>query len=736
MKKRHLLVSLMTIVLCLTLISGATFALFTSESQVNIAVTSGKVEVLATIENDAIKTYSLGKEQPSGTFENGGTAILDTNAKLKLNLLTPGDKAVFTVKIDNFSNVNIQYRVKLSFEGELSSGLVSKALFNNREYALTNGYTRWFTLPAEQDIPDVTIEVELPIEAGNEYQDKDALITVVVEAIQGNAETVDEWDGTVDTAWYLENKDATEYVLYTAEELAGFAAIVNGAQTARSTEETFAGKTIKLGNNVDLLGVEWTAIGDPMSDNYVGFAGTFDGQGYTISNLTIDKPTSWGQGLFGYNTNKTTVIKNFTINNVNINAEDTSGAVGGYFSYGTFENIKVTGDVTIKGAQHMGGIVGNGYYTNVLDCSVIAKEGSYITATTHSLVGGIIGYHGWGQYEITNCIVKNLSVTGFGGVGAIAGIAGAGNTIEGCVAENVTLTKTGIESLPSVGAAVGTWDANASNPITIANNTFKNITLNGKYTEVKEYEFNEVFGTPYDGGLINNSVVESNNVKENIVNNLEKNVPTIKVNSKEELKNVLAELNGVAVIDATGVIVSLSEELVVPAGTTIKGTKFVFNGSSSTFIRGEVTSYADTVILEDCVLEGGTIIFGQRSDVVHTNYVLNNCTLNGKVQFMVASRVSNENNNTVDFNKCTFGLFEDPFLMGYVTCAGGTHTFTTCNFNYTGGWTTGSNQYLKYSAINAYAENVSVNVILHGCTGSFGTQSFNNKGNIGSITVK
>ena len=57
MKKKILLSSILTIALCLSLIAGSTFALFTSESKVNIAVTSGKVEMLANVTN--LETWSL-----------------------------------------------------------------------------------------------------------------------------------------------------------------------------------------------------------------------------------------------------------------------------------------------------------------------------------------------------------------------------------------------------------------------------------------------------------------------------------------------------------------------------------------------------------------------------------------------------------------------------------------------------------------------------------------------------
>ena len=71
MKKKALLSSVLVIALCLCLIAGSTFALFTSQSKVNIAVTSGKVDVVASVE--AFKLYSVeAKEDGTIVDENGG----------------------------------------------------------------------------------------------------------------------------------------------------------------------------------------------------------------------------------------------------------------------------------------------------------------------------------------------------------------------------------------------------------------------------------------------------------------------------------------------------------------------------------------------------------------------------------------------------------------------------------------------------------------------------------------
>ena len=89
MKKKVLAISILTIVLCMSLIAGAVMALFTSESKVNIAVSSGTVDVQATIVSTT--TYSMGEATAqNGTFENGGTARVD-GISIVLDRMTPGD---------------------------------------------------------------------------------------------------------------------------------------------------------------------------------------------------------------------------------------------------------------------------------------------------------------------------------------------------------------------------------------------------------------------------------------------------------------------------------------------------------------------------------------------------------------------------------------------------------------------------------------------------------------------
>ena len=192
-KSRTFLSTVLGIALCASLIAGATFAIFTGEASVNIAVTSGKVNVTATVDN--LKLYSLdnidtntftGTETErtnEGTFLNNGTATLSGN-KLSLDRLTPGDRVTFVVSIKNESNVTIKYRTLFAVKDSglfeaLKVSIGGKAVGSASDWAVKN---------AGEEISPVECSIELPASAADKYQDKSCEITVAVEAIQGNVD--------------------------------------------------------------------------------------------------------------------------------------------------------------------------------------------------------------------------------------------------------------------------------------------------------------------------------------------------------------------------------------------------------------------------------------------------------------------------------------------------------------------------------------------------------------------
>ena len=101
MKKRLLLTSILSIVMCFSLIAGATFALFTSESKVNIAVTSGTVKV------DAVPTIVT---EETSLF--GGTATID-GQDVVIDKMLANDYVTVDVLVDNKSDVEVKYNTQI-----------------------------------------------------------------------------------------------------------------------------------------------------------------------------------------------------------------------------------------------------------------------------------------------------------------------------------------------------------------------------------------------------------------------------------------------------------------------------------------------------------------------------------------------------------------------------------------------------------------------------------------------
>ena len=191
MKKKILLSSIVTIALCLCLMAGSTFALFTSEDKVSVAVTAAKVKMLAYVDPN-VKLYSIGEYMGDGVkvFQNGGTASLNANGELVLERFTPGDKVVFDVVLENDSNINIQYRVDGAVEGsvDLGKALVITSTEENEPQKLNVDKWSLWKAPADntQKYRRMTVTVELPVEAGNECQTNEVTITFTVKAVQAN----------------------------------------------------------------------------------------------------------------------------------------------------------------------------------------------------------------------------------------------------------------------------------------------------------------------------------------------------------------------------------------------------------------------------------------------------------------------------------------------------------------------------------------------------------------------
>ena len=543
--KKALLTSALCLLLCMSMLIGTTFAWFTD----SVSTT-----------NNIIKAGNLDVNLEWSTDGNTWTPVdANTNIFKTGTLWEPGHTEVVYLKVVNKGTLALKYTLDVNVDSEIEGINVANETFKLSDHILYNvfegvetyedsadargdetgkklnvPYNKAAQLLETEEEHILTMVVFMPTTVGNEANYKTGTtapsinlgISLFATQYTHEEDGFDKyydgaiaWNGGVDISWY--DPAATEMTIGSAEQLAGLAAITNGTATAPVVtyaageaaviSDNFAGKTIKLASNIDLNNLPWTPIADGNADGYVGFAGTFDGQGYTINNLNVSSE-GWAIGLFGYLTEDVT-IKNVTVNNANVNSGDEiAGVVVAYTMKGTFENVHVTGNVNVKAMSNVGGIVGYGKATTFSDCSVVANAGSTITATTGSYAGGIVGDHGEGTANnIYNCAVENLTITGYAGVGGIAGKIGYGNTVDSCSVKNVTLNKTRIDGYPSIGIISGVWGYNANSAITITNNSAVDVTLNG--TSVAYEAYNVLYGSEYYGKTTTNFVLDNNTVE-------------------------------------------------------------------------------------------------------------------------------------------------------------------------------------------------------------------------------
>lgn len=216
--------------------------------------------------------------------------------------------------------------------------------------------------------------------------------------------------------------------------------------------------------DISLEGKSWTPVGYYDAGINYYYAGTFEGNGHTISNLTIiSEDTDFG-GLFGY-VGENGAVKNLTLSDVEISGSWYIGGIAGV-NEGTIENCRVVSG-TVEGTKHVGGIAGYNLEGKIENCSVSGTVGD--TNSTGGIAGGNIGgtiencsvsgtvkgsepYVG-GIVSYNSGTIKNCSVSGTveGSEYYVGGIAGYNvqGTITACY-------NTGnVEGTDDVGGIVG-----------------------------------------------------------------------------------------------------------------------------------------------------------------------------------------------------------------------------------------------------------------------------------------
>ncbi|MCT7517397.1 GLUG motif-containing protein [Aliarcobacter cryaerophilus] len=374
--------------------------------------TNAKNELLKGVVNNTgiIEANSLDDLQSEVIlFAHGGTANIDGEIKAKNSFVeTSGDK----VKIaDNFKVTANKWLIDPNDFTIAASGgnMTGQTLSNN--LATADIIINTLTQGTSGGNGDIFVNDNITWSSDKKLT-LDAERNVNVNAIINNTNTT---DGGV---YFKALNNTTSVVFGTNGKV-----VVNNINQMQWINQALNGK-YELGSNIDASATSaWNSNGsggyygfNPIGDSSNSFTGTFDGLGFTISDLYINRPTQDNVGLFEYTNNAT--IKNIGLENVNITGNNYVGGLVGRNggNKGTISNSYATGSV--NGNSEVGGLVGvnggtisNSYATNSVD-----GKGDR--------VGGLVGANG-NNGIITNSYATG-SVSGNHQVGGLLGSNGGG----------------------------------------------------------------------------------------------------------------------------------------------------------------------------------------------------------------------------------------------------------------------------------------------------------------------
>lgn len=220
-------------------------------------------------------------------------------------------------------------------------------------------------------------------------------------------------------------------------------------QRIKDDENGLAGYTVKLNNDIDLQGVDITAVGAPsycvgntLTADSKPFRGVFDGQNYTISNAKVtgsvtsnDKEKTRSIGVFSALAGSGAEVKNVKFANLSIDNSvcKQCGVIGAVLEGAIVSNVEVVSG-SISSPNNTGAIVGAILASgSVIECSNNASinEGK-VSFSYGANIGGIVGAAhyttGDGEMNITQC-TNTGKIVGGTAVGGIVGLC-AGNVTD------------------------------------------------------------------------------------------------------------------------------------------------------------------------------------------------------------------------------------------------------------------------------------------------------------------
>ena len=365
-KRSVIITAILAMIMCASLVAGATFALFSSSSSVNIAVTSGNVEVTASVV-EIQKSYVDDKgETVNGKLFSGDATFDEEAHTVTLSNVLPKDTVKFKVEVVNRSNVAIKYRMVMSLVED--NGLFSSldiTLNGKKFYGYTSG-TKYALLEAEQQIAAIPVVISIP--EGATCNNTACKLTYKVEAVQGNA-SVEDFPEVPENTLAV---NTTEDVRVLEKAISGENAVLDKDVVITKAPDTVASRlSIKEPTTLNLNAMIKTP--DNMGNNAKNFTALIVDADTTVNANANGGIKTGINGGYGINVRKGAKL---TIN-------------GGYY-YGGGTAVQVQeGELTINGGIFAVEAFGEPYgYNFLLNCydpnrengtaKIIVKGGTFV----------------------------------------------------------------------------------------------------------------------------------------------------------------------------------------------------------------------------------------------------------------------------------------------------------------------------------------------------------------------
>ena len=279
--------------------------------------------------------------------------------------------------------------------GSVTGGVWQYTCHNSKSSYYYYDTSYYYYIPTTIKNVTITVQTAIPTAAFNscdfiETITIPAAVTSIGEyAFQNCSATVNQtyiptlshWNGTdINTSFLGSGTEEDPYRIYSAADLAYLAKSVNEGTN-------YAGKYFVLMVDINLNNKSWTPIGISTA-----FAGTFDGNGKKIYNLsvTMNVPSA---GLFGYvsGTIKELGIVSGTIAPASSSASTYVGGLVGYLT-GTVENCYSCANLNVSTANtiYAGGLIG---YVDTATVENSYASGNVTVTSTNGFAyaGGFVG---------------------------------------------------------------------------------------------------------------------------------------------------------------------------------------------------------------------------------------------------------------------------------------------------------------------------------------------------------